>query len=238
VASGSGGATPEEVALEGYSLYKLGSLVCGAQFEEPAFQLSQQSHLLHKVLFHNVRELDPRVDNFVEDGSSSGAAHWSLTLTIPPRVVFRARVQGFETTFSNPGREIDPSVGSLLEKFESGVAHVIPEARILVRDFIFNAHFELPDQGAYQVLTGPFLGEPPGGLGVQLAQGMSFYFRTPESNSDSALTLDRSVPIAGGIYFQVRSRVVSQGVDLASSFSQFKLLLARAIEALKLGDLF
>lgn len=155
-----------------------------------------------------------------------------------PKANFRARAQGFEITLLIPGREIPSSFGNILEQVESSVVETLQGAAIVGRDFTFNAHFELPP-GGYQALTAPFSGEPPKGLGAPLAQGMSFYFHAPESGSESAMTMDRSIVIVDGLYFQVRSRYSPpQDLDLGPSFSKFGLLLTKVIEAANLGGAF
>jgi len=216
--------------------YKLGAFVCTASFQEPAFNLCQQSAGLHKALFRNLRDLGPRFDNFTETGTSSGAAHWSLTLLIPGRGSFRATAQNFESTFLNPGVELPSTVATILQQVESAVAEAIPEATIQTRQFVLNAHFALPP-GTYQALTAAFLREPPSGLGVPWAQGMTFYFHTPDSRVASALTLDRSVAVLDGLFFQARSHIDAQRSDLVSSIADFQAFLGTAIASAKVGGM-
>jgi hypothetical protein len=187
-------------------------------------------------LFHSLRGLDLRVENFVETQAAPGISQWSLNVNTP-EMNFRVRAQGFETTFLNPGREISPVFRETLDLVERGMLSVLDETRVLLRNFTYNAHFELPP-GEYQRLTGSFSGKPPDGLGVHAAQGMSFYFHSPESRDVSSVILDRSAVIADGLYFQVGSRFAVEESDLTASFSNFRLILSRAIEAINLGGVF
>jgi hypothetical protein len=216
-------------------VYRLGSLICSASFAEPAFHVSRQSFGLQTALFRSLRPFGPKINDLTENVSTQGAARWSLTLAIPavsgvrPGLNFSADASGFTTTFLAPGRAVSGAM-AVLESLEAAVREALPDTQIGLREFTFGAHLDLPPS-AYQTLTEPFLKPPPQGLGAPSAHGVSFYF-----GETSALVLDRSVIIPGGLFFQVRSRVDSG--DLDSGFADFLSLLERGIEATKIGGAF
>jgi hypothetical protein len=222
-------------------MYRLGSLACTASLAEPAFHFGHQSLDLQRALFRNLRMFDPKINDITETVSPSGVAKWSLTLAIPavqglrPGLNFFANVSGVATTFLTPGRDVS-AAAAVLDSVESAVREVLSETQIYSREFTFHAHLSLPP-AAYQALTAPFLKESPQGLDTPSAHGVSFYFDKSNSGGGaSALILDRSAIIPGGLFFQVQSRF--EAGELAPSFSNFLSLLERAIEATNLGGEF
>jgi hypothetical protein len=229
------------VAFGGTLLYRFGSFSSSARFEEPVFRFGEKSLLLQRALFRNLRTLMPKLEDVRETKDSpGGAAHWSLTLSLPPGINFRATTQGIETTFlnlQNLRAEVLPAVKSVLEQVEESVVAVLPEkVQFSDREFIFNAHFAL-GPGEYATFTAPFRRDPPKELGLEYAHGMSFYFRS-DSGPESDLIIDRSVLVPEGLFFQVKSRFSGAVPDLRSSFQTFHAFLAQAIASTKLGGAF
>ena len=214
--------------------YRSGSLISTAIFQEPAFELKENSCSLQKALFKTLRELDLRLENIQEAAAFPSPGNWQISMSfLSFRASLRVRVDGFEVTFLNPAMNDAPVLKDALKRIESAFSCALPEINVVRRDLVLHAHFEIPD--GYRTVTQPYWGPYPEGLGDLSGQGVGWYFRSPLFSGEAGVVLEKSILIEDGLYVQTRCRFDTSTFDLEASFDSFQSYLQKVVEALRLG---
>lgn len=217
------------------AFYRSGSLISTAIFQEPALELKVNSCSLQKALFKALHELDLRLENIQEAAAFPSPSNWQISMSfLSFRASLQVRVDGFEVTFLNPAMNDAAVIKDALKRVESAFSCAQPEIKVVRRDLVSHAHFQVPD-GGYRTVTQRYWGPSPEGLGDLSGQGVGLYFRSPLFSDEAGVVLEKSILIEDGLYVQTRCRFDTSTFDLEVSFDNFQSYLQRVIEVLRLG---
>ncbi len=212
--------------------YRSGSLMGTSLFRDPVFELTSNSHSLQGELFESFREFDLKLENIQETAAVPTPANWQLYMSfLSFRASVRVKVDGFELTFLNPQMNDAAIIKDVWKRAESAFASALRETRVVRRDLVLHAHFEIPD-GGYRTITQRYWGPSPDGLGELSGQGVGFYLRNPLFSDEASVVLEKSILIEDGLYVQTRCGFDAGTFDLETMATHFTSYVRKLIEVL------
>jgi hypothetical protein len=211
-----------------------GSLIVNAGFTEPAFELAHAGAVLHRHLFHALRDYEMDWSGLQEIVMPVGPGNWNLSVNfLGFRASFKLHVGDFQVTFVNEMLREIALIKEVLHAIEHAVLQVVPTAGFAQRELVQQIHCKLSNQGIQDRIPS-YAGILPEELGAPIGQGVALYFTSPLMSAPAGVVLDRSALVDEGLYVQLRCRFDADTFDLATSCDNFQTYLTRIDRAFHL----
>lgn len=205
-------------------------------FQEPAFKIAKESHIVQGRLFHALRPFDLSWPDFHEVGISDGPTRWCLSAkflnfmgTVQVRTD-RLELNILGSLATTVPATTDPPLAEVAERIEEAVVTAIDPILFAEREISFEVHLDTDDLASASIrgLFGPRPApETLQGLGELVGRGGALYFEHSLFHGECSIVFDRSAAIEDGFYAQIQCQFDAARFTASATVESFHQYLEK-----------